>query len=747
MALHSVMMQARALHHDHFQRLSASQSSFVSPISSSRNQFRSFTPKSFGCCRPVTGSFSQCALSLKGGGRAPPGVSCFPGSLRYRKRSADGRRMWHIAAQPSEPSTSTFNEEDYEEHEDTEEEARRRDWVERRWAPWEELLSPEAEFAVESLAPGEEEPVVSRESFEKLNPKWQEEHRKKLLEEAKRKEKERKPPTLEGSIWDLPLVFALIPPRDWPPPGWKVDAKELAFIREAHSLENVWVKSDDLKDAVEDESMEGAFPRWKMFLKQYDEWVAANKERLDHEAQEVDPEYYPGRRRLGEDYREGMYELPFIYPGQHYWGVVSCVSLYEGAFVHIGAVHDGWVPIQDNDWYYIRDFIKVGMHVQVEVIAKRDPYRFRFPIELRFVDPNIDDMIFHRFEHPPIFARPGDDDLDEVARESNRPYWPKLRPEKSAEDEEEQGCLVHPAVPRLWQLYQAEEMVLDEEDGVEEDTEYIGLVDDAYSDADDGYDEEGEEEDNEEEYPGYEETFEPQWFEGGARGCDIPTLVLNTDPAELNLDAARKEREEFKCLWEEAMAKGEEFVPPKNRLDCRVEELNVMHNERKLAEKEALMRDTACRIELGLPLEEPGRYADKEFWGKNPYDPREPRWRHDYWGDPSKMKDELRREKEPRSARTVGAVVEEEEDDLVEGKEEDEEEVDELDRAESATVLQKVKEERGTVNGTATIRMDNIRGMFSRTAEEDDVLDVKNELREQDKGDEGDDADEPSTNM
>ncbi|CAK9218034.1 unnamed protein product [Sphagnum troendelagicum] len=560
--------------------------------------------------------------------------------------------MWHIAAEPSEPSTSTFNEEDYEEHEDTEEEARRRDWVERRWVPWEELLSPEAEFAVESLAPGEEEPV------------------------------------------------------------------ELAFIREAHSLENVWVKSDDLKDAVEDESMEGAFPRWKMFLKQFDEWVTANKEHLDHEAQE--------------------YELPFIYPGQHYWGVVSCVSLYEGAFVHIGAVHDGWVPIQDNDWYYIRDFIKVGMHVQVEVIAKRDPYRFRFPIELRFVDPNIDDMI------------PGGPKIDVclVLASAHR---------ENQTGRIGQNCdrknLLRMKRSRLWQLYQAEEMVLDEEDGVEEDTEYIGLVDDAYSDADDGYDEEGEEEDNEEEYPGYEETFEPQWFEEGARGCDIPTLVLcisflqNTDPAELNLDAARKEREEFKCLWEEAMAKGEEFVPPQNRLDCRVEELNVMDNERKLAEKEALMRDTACRIELGLPLEEPGRYADKEFWGKNPYDPREPRWRHDYWGDPSKMKDELRREKEPRSAHTVGAVVEEEEDDLVEGKEEDEEEVDELDRAESATVLQKVKEERGTVNGTATIRMDNIRGMFSRAAEEDDVLDVKNELGEQDKGDEGDDADEPSTNM
>jgi hypothetical protein len=42
------------------------------------------------------------------------------------------------------------------------------------------------------------------------------------------------------------------------------------------------------------------------------------------------------------------------------------------------------------------------------------------------------------------------------------------------------------------------------------------------------------------------------------------------------------------------MAKGQEFVPPKNWLDCRVEELNVMHNEPKLAaEKEALLCDTA----------------------------------------------------------------------------------------------------------------------------------------------------------
>ena len=68
------------------------------------------------------------------------------------------------------------------------------------------------------------------------------------------------------------------------------------------------------------------------------------------------------------------------------------------------------------------------------------------------------------------------------------------------------------------------------------------------------------------------------------------------------------------------------------------------------------------RKELGLPLEEPGRFADKEFWGKNPYDPRDPRWRHDYWGDPSKLKDELRRDREPRTPRVDEAAVAEEDD-------------------------------------------------------------------------------------
>ncbi|MCO5558850.1 hypothetical protein L7F22_012439 [Adiantum nelumboides] len=150
-------------------------------------------------------------------------------------------------------------------------------------------------------------------------------------------------------------------------------------------------------------------------------------------------EYYPGRRKMGEEYVEGMYELPFIYPGQHYLGQVTMVHLYEGAFVNFGAVHDGWVPIKRNDWYYLRKIIKVGMKCQVEVIAKRDPYRFRFPIELRFVHPNIDHLIFRRFDHPPIFVRNSEEEknMDLVNREAFRPLWPRRRPIPEEEDEPE----------------------------------------------------------------------------------------------------------------------------------------------------------------------------------------------------------------------------------------------------------------------------------------------------------------------
>lgn len=692
-------------------------------------------------------------------------VRCVFSAQNGRLQARPSRRTIDVSVQSSSSSQSTepppgnawegFNPDDYEQKEETEEEARERNWKERGWAPWEEWLSPEAQFAVDSLKHGEEEPAVSWEAFQKLNPKWQEEHRKKLIAEAERKEKEfenMKPKTTEGTLWDQPLVFTLIAPRDWPPPGWKVDSKELAYIREAHALEHVVSTKEEMaeadKEELDEENFEYEAPRWKTFLRQYNEWVAANKDRLDREAEEIDPEYYPGRRRLGEraETQDGrpLYELPFVYPGQHYWGVVSAVSLYEGAFVFFGGVHDGWVPIKDNDWYYIRDTIKVGMKVQVEVLAKRDPYRFRFPIEMRFVDPNIDDMIFNRFEHPPIFGRTGDMNMDEVARDSGRPYYPRVREEKPVDDDGPKNE-VHPAIPRLWQLHQAEQMVLDEEeeDGDEEDDEEEEDFD--VSDFFDGEDELDDEDENEEYPVEDEETFEPQWFERGLDSSHIPTLVLNTDPADLNLDRARAEREEINRLMIEAEARGEEFVPPPFQFDLRVKELNDMHYQRSIEESEALLRDEAARRELGLPIEEPGRYADKSLWGKNPYDPNDSRWRSDYWGDPTNLKEEMRLDREPRVAPTVvvdetAAVVE----DIEEVEEEETEEI--VDDPSSDA---KKSSTKASLNGNAAAGLDDVRTMFTMEPEDYTVAAADGDLDESDSDEdiaEGGGIDLPDTN-
>ena len=54
--------------------------------------------------------------------------------------------------------------------------------------------------------------------------------------------------------------------------------------------------------------------------------------------------------------------------------------------------------------------------------------------------------------------------------------------------------------------------------------------------------------------------------------------------------------QELMRLWQEAEARGEEFVPPKPRFECRVEELNNMHIQRRYEEAEALLRDAAWSV-------------------------------------------------------------------------------------------------------------------------------------------------------
>ncbi|CAA3031802.1 PLASTID TRANSCRIPTIONALLY ACTIVE 10 [Olea europaea subsp. europaea] len=505
---------------------------------------------------------------------------------------------------------------------ESEEDARKRNWVERGWAPWEEILTPEADFARKSLNEGEEVPLQSPEAieaFKMLSPNY----RKKKIAEMGLTEDEyyAKQFEIKGEIpdplqtgWSGPLVLRHVPPRDWPPRGWEVDMEELEFIRGAHKLQTtVRVDYEKVEEMVERDTGHMCLERYEMFLKQYKEWAAANRDRLEEESYKYDQDYYPGRRKRGKDYDEEMYELPFYYPGQICAGKVTALQLYQGAFVDIGGVHDGWVPIKRNDWYWIRHHIKVGMHVIVEILAKRDPYRFRFPIELRFVDPNIDHLIFNRFEFPPIFHRDEDVNPDELRRDCGRPPVPRKDPDIKVE--EEPLLSNHPYVDKLWQIHNAEQMIMD--DMELNPDKYKGKKLTELTDDDD-----------------FDEENSVVYGEAYYKKTLLPKMTLRISTKELDLESALAERQFHNKLRKEAEERGEDYKITKLRRNEEMDEYDLIHWRRSFEEREALLRDISCRRALGLPLEEPGRYVDASYFGKDQYDPDRPLYRYDYWGEP-----------------------------------------------------------------------------------------------------------------
>ncbi|XP_039813846.1 protein PLASTID TRANSCRIPTIONALLY ACTIVE 10-like [Panicum virgatum] len=531
------------------------------------------------------------------------------------------------------------------ENTEPEEVARRRSWVEHGWAPWEEVMTPEVAFARHSLNEGEEVPLQSPESLEAF----------RMLTPAYRKKVEAEPGYIERlfatretpepleTTWAGRLPLRLVPPRDWPPPGWEVDPDELEFIREAHreaserlDMEAAAASGVTNVEKLEDAPKDLALDRYKMFLKQYKEWVEANRDRLEQESYQYDQDYYPGRRKRGKDYREDMHELPFYYPGQICYGQVTTVHLHQGAFVDIGCVHDGWVPIKGNDWYWIRHHIKPGMKVYVEILAKRDPYRFRFPLEMRFVYPNIDHLIFNRFDFPPIFHRKEDTNPEQLWREGGRPPIPRKKPLKDMEKEP----LVsdHPFVDTLWEWHNAEQMILDYEEQNPDkfkDTTYESTVDAS----------------------SFDEENRVEYTEGYFKETRLKKKVVNVNIKELDLDAARAERQLIKKLKKEAEERGEQYKVGKLRRNREMDEYDLMQWRRSFEEREALIRDICCRKALGLPIEEPGRYDvdETEVYGKDYYDPEKPMYRYDYWGEPKNTeKTRLERDVERHNQQIVG---------------------------------------------------------------------------------------------
>lgn len=194
----------------------------------------------------------------------------------------------------------TFLEQFGPKDKETEDEARRRNWIERGWAPWEEILTPEADFARKSLNEGEEVALQSPEAieaFKMLKPSYRMKKIKEMgitEDEWYMKQFEIKgeiPEKLE-TVWAAPLLVTHVAPRDWPPRGWEVDRKELEYIREAHKLQNVRVEIGELQRKAKFEREGFNFDRYRVFLKQYNQWVAANKDRLEEESYKVLQQFF-----------------------------------------------------------------------------------------------------------------------------------------------------------------------------------------------------------------------------------------------------------------------------------------------------------------------------------------------------------------------------------------------------------------------------------------------------------------------
>ncbi|PPD76678.1 hypothetical protein GOBAR_DD26382 [Gossypium barbadense] len=156
----------------------------------------------------------------------------------------------------------------------------------------------------------------------------------------------------------------------------------------------------------------------------------------------------------------------------------------------------------------------------------------------------------------------------------------------------------HPYVDKLWQIHVAEQMILDDLEANPE--KYKGKKLSELTDDDD-----------------YDEENNVQYTKVRYKKGLLPKMIVKTSVKELDLEAALAEREISQF-----------------RRNIEMDEYDYIHWRRSFEEREALIRDISCRQALGLPLEEPGRYKDASFFGKDQYDPSNPLYRYDYWGEP-----------------------------------------------------------------------------------------------------------------
>lgn len=200
-----------------------------------------------------------------------------------------------------------------------------------------------------------------------------------------------------------------------------------------------------------------------------------------------------------------------------------------------------------------------------------------------------------------------------MQRDCGRPPLPRKDP--GTKPEVEPLLSNHPYVDKLWQIHVAEQMILDDLEANPE--KYKGKKLSELTDDDD-----------------YDEENNVQYTKVRYKKGLLPKMIVKTSVKELDLEAALAEREHHNKLRREAKERGEKYKISQFRRNIEMDEYDYIHWRRSFEEREALIRDISCRQALGLPLEEPGRYKDASFFGKDQYDPSNPLYRYDYWGEP-----------------------------------------------------------------------------------------------------------------
>ena len=97
------------------------------------------------------------------------------------------------------------------------------------------------------------------------------------------------------------------------------------------------------------------------------------------------------RKFVGDTSKTRLHDLKV---GTELEGTIIAQELYHGALVDCGCEADGLITISETEWPGVRDKLFLGAKVRVKITAVHQKWwRFRFPIELSVVDPNVGHLI------------------------------------------------------------------------------------------------------------------------------------------------------------------------------------------------------------------------------------------------------------------------------------------------------------------------------------------------------------------